>query len=351
MNLGSKVISKDSLPYIIAEVGVNHGGSVELAKKQIILAFEGGADAVKFQTYKAGKLASKNSPSYWDTNEEKTESQFKLFQKYDSFNKEDYVDLYKFAKKVGIDFLSTPFDLEAVDFLDDLIPFYKIASADITNIPLIRKIAKKQKPVLISSGASTKEEIVNAIKELNPLSNNEICILHCILNYPTKNNDANLKMISHLKSTFPKNIIGYSDHTLPDNSMTSLVTAYLLGAKVIEKHFTHDKSLKGNDHYHAMDKNDLIVFKSLINKINSLIGTADDKYPIPEEKIAIKNARRSIVAKKSMRKGHKLISEDLICKRPGFGISPIFWDNVVGSVLKKDVGNDELISWDDLSRS
>ncbi len=338
----------NSKPYIIAEIGVNHGGSIDLAKELILLAKDGGADAVKFQTYKAEKLASKFSPSYWDTSKEETKSQYQLFKKYDALNIKDYFYLYEFTKELGIDFLSTPFDHDAVDSLDPIMPFYKIASADITNFPLLRHIASKGKPVIISTGASTVEEIKNAIKELNPISKSEICIMHCILNYPTKDINANLKMINHLKEIFPDTIIGYSDHTLPDKTMTTLSTAYLLGAKIIEKHFTHDKTLKGNDHYHAMDKNDLIQFKDFIKKTTDLIGTSENKYPIKEEKLSIKNARRSIVANSNFSKGHKLTEKDLICKRPGLGISPEFWDKVVGSILKNDVEQDHLLTWNDI---
>ncbi len=175
--LGSRTINEDSKPYIIAEIGVNHEGSLEKAKELINLAKEGGADAVKFQTYKAEKLASKNSPAYWDIKEEATKSQFKLFKKYDSFEKSDYLELYEHSKGANIDFLSTPFDLDSIDFLDELVPFFKVASADINNLPFLRKIASKTKPVVISTGASNIDEINFAIKVFNFL-NFELGYLH-----------------------------------------------------------------------------------------------------------------------------------------------------------------------------
>ena len=213
LKLGSRIISEDTLPYIIAEIGVNHEGSLKKAEELILLAKEGGADAVKFQTYKAETLASKNSPAYWDTTKEKTKSQFQLFKKYDSFEKEDYVHLYNYSRNNGIDFLSTPFDLDSIDFLDSLIPFYKIASADINNLPFLRKIASKSKPVLLSTGASNTSEIDYAIDILKSNGCDKIGILHCILNYPTADKNASLRMIENLKNNYNNFLIGYSDHT------------------------------------------------------------------------------------------------------------------------------------------
>ena len=163
LRLGNKKINKESSPYLIAEIGVNHEGSIKTAEKQIVLAHEGGADAVKFQTYKASKIASKKSKAYWDLNLEPTLSQFELFKKYDKFEKKDYLYLKNFSDEVGIDFVSTPFDLDAIEFLDPLVGYFKIASADITNYPLIKQIAGKSKPVLLSTGASNIDEIDSAI--------------------------------------------------------------------------------------------------------------------------------------------------------------------------------------------
>ena len=252
--------NKLNKPYVIAEIGVNHECSIVRAKKLIKLAKKGGADAVKFQTYKANTLASKYSPVYWDTKKERTNSQFKLFKKYDRFNYEDYELLFKFCKKIKIDFLSTPFDIDAVKNLKKLVSFFKIASADINNLPLLRSVGKTRKPVLISTGASTITEIKEAVSILKKNGTKSISIMHCILNYPTKNINANLGMIKSLKKIFKKQVIGYSDHTVPDNHMSSLIFAYTLGAEIFEKHFTDNKRLKGNDHYHSMDYKDLKIF-------------------------------------------------------------------------------------------
>jgi len=337
-------------PYVIAEIGVNHEGSIKTAKKMIILAKKGGADAVKFQTYKAELIASKNSPAYWDTNKEKTKNQFELFKKHDSFNFKDYKNLYRFCIKKKIDFLSTPFDEEAVNFLNPMVPYFKIASADITNYPLLKKIAEKKKITFLSTGASNLKEIQKAILILKKNGSPLIVILHCILNYPTRDFLANLNMISDLKSKFKNYIIGYSDHTLPNKQMDSLTSAYLLGAKVIEKHFTFNKKKRGNDHYHSMDYKDLLIFTKRIRLINTLLGNNKIKKPIPEEKKSRKNARRSIVVKKFIKKGEIISEKKIIPKRPGNGISPMNWYKVVGKKSAKDLFEDEIIKESDLKK-
>ena len=348
--LGSTVIDADSPPYIIAEIGVNHEGSLEKAKELIELAKEGGANAAKFQTYKADTIASVNSPSYWDRTKEKTASQHELFQKYDRFNDKDYIALYEHCGDIGIDFVSTPFDHNAVDFLDPFMSFFKIASADITNIPLLRKVALKSKPVVLSAGASNVNEIDIAISELKHHGAKEICLMHCILNYPTENHNANLDMIMGLREIYPDMLIGYSDHTLPDPQMLVLTAAYLKGAIVIEKHFTYDKSLPGNDHYHAMDVEDLKKFCKNVAFLQTLKGSKD-KAPLPSEEISRKNARRSIVITRDLNAGHVLRGSELMCKRPGTGISPQYWDKVIGSTTKNKLLNDHILKWSDIKLS
>jgi sialic acid synthase SpsE len=349
IKLGSRVVNSLSNPYVIAEIGVNHEGSLEQAKRLIDQAKKGGADAAKFQSYKAGTLASKHSPSYWDTTKEPTRSQYTLFQKYDNFGPEDYRALAEHCSQVGIDFLSTPFDDEAIEFLDPLVPFFKIASADLTNIPFLRKVAAKGKPVVLSTGASTLGEVEIAVEALAQSGCTDIALLHCILNYPTDDANAHLRMIKGLKRAYPRNIIGYSDHTLPDDAMTSLVTAHLLGAVIIEKHFTHDKTLPGNDHYHAMDQRDLARFVSLVAKVHALLGSSDHKAPIATEAISRKNARRSIVLARDVPAGHELAQGDLTYKRPGTGVSPLHWDEVLTRRTTEALQADHVLQWQDLA--
>ncbi|MGA2622471.1 MAG: N-acetylneuraminate synthase family protein [Bacteroidota bacterium] len=347
ITLGKRVITPDSMPYVIAEIGVNHEESMAKAKELIEQAKEGGADAAKFQSYKAETLASKHSPAYWDTTKEPTTSQYQLFKKHDSFGAREFVELAGHCKKVGIDFISTPFDDDAIEFLYPLLPFYKIASADITNFPFIRKIAKKGKPILLSTGSSTLGEIETAVHELRSHGCKELALLQCVLNYPTADENANLRMIHGLHQAFPDLIIGYSDHTLPDPTMLTLTAAFLMGAVIIEKHFTYDKSLPGNDHYHAMDVRDLKVFVKNLAKLDRLNGSLS-KYPLPTEMISRKNARRSIVLKKNVPKG-TILTEDMITyKRPGIGISPQFWDEVIGMRVIADLKEDDLLHWRDL---
>jgi len=335
-------------PYIIAEIGVNHEGNLSIAKKLIKLAKKGGADAVKFQTYKADTLTSKNSPAYWDTKVNKISNQHELFSKYDSFNEKEYQLLFAYCESVGIDFASTPFDEKSVDMLYPMLSYYKIASADITNFPLLRKVSKKRKPIILSTGASNKREISNALRELKKYGAKEVCLMHCILSYPTVDQDANLNMITDMKKSFPNISIGYSDHTRPDKNMVACTAAYLKGAMIIEKHFTHDKKLPGNDHFHAMDINDLKVLKYNLNILDSLEGKKSKNY-LPAEKMARKHARRSIVINQDIKTGTKIKAKYLICKRPASGISPIYFDKVVGMTTKRDLKADEILKWSHIS--
>lgn len=340
------MFKKDEL-YIIAEIGVNHEGNLVLAKRLIDLAKDGGAHAAKFQSYKADKIAARQSPSYWDTSKEKTTSQFELFQKYDGFGPYEYNNLAEHCRNVGIDFLSTPFDLEAVDFLDPLMPFFKVASADITNLPLLKKVASKGKPVVLSTGSSRIGEIGLAVEELKKAGAPRVVLLHCVLNYPTPNDCANIDMIKGLLARFPDLEIGYSDHTVPDDEMTALSLAYINGARIIEKHFTHDKSLPGNDHYHAMNAQDLQVFFKQVEKIDALSGEAR-KFALPTEAPAREHARRSVVTLGSLKAGETLSETNTICKRPAHGISPIYFKRILGKKISRDLPDDHILSWSDV---
>ncbi|WP_298440714.1 N-acetylneuraminate synthase family protein [uncultured Ferrimonas sp.] len=345
-NINGFEVGNNLSPYIIAEIGVNHEGSMDTAKRLILEAKQGGAHAAKFQSYKAGKIASKNSPAYWDQSKEPTDSQFKLFQKYDSFGEDEYKELADYCNSIGIDFMSTPFDLEAVDFLDNLMPAFKIASADITNVPLIRKCASKGKPLILSTGAATLPEIEFSLQIAKEAGAKEISILHCVLNYPTPDENAQLGMINVLKRTFPEVIVGYSDHVCPDETISALEVASMLGATILEKHFTHDKSLPGNDHYHAMNKDDLANFVKKCDRYKLL--TSGDNKDISKERAARKHARRSIVAARKIISGEIITEDMVIAKRPAHGISPIHWDTIVGSKAMIDIDEDELLQWNNI---
>jgi len=336
--------SKESIerPYIIAEAGVNHEGSFDLAKRLIDEAKEGGADAIKFQTYKAGKIASKNSPSYWDTSKESTKSQFALFKKYDNFWKSEYEKLKVYCDKVDIEFMSTPFDVESAKFLNELMDVFKISSSDITNIPFIEYLCSFNKPIILSTGASYKWEVQEALETINNY-NIPVCLMHCILNYPTVDENANLGMIKDLIKSFPNTIPGYSDHTLPKD-MQVLKTANLLGAVVLEKHFTHDKTLPGNDHYHAMDKEDLKIFVSEIDHLFKVLGSFEKK-PLNTEEISRNNARRSLVSDKKINLGEIINESHLTWKRPASGISPREMKKVIGKKAVQAIEEDTVMQW------
>jgi len=329
-------------PYVIAEVGVNHEGSMELAKRLVDEAKEGGADAVKFQSYKAETLASKDSPSYWDTNEEPTTSQYELFKKHDGFWIDEMRELKEYCDKVGIEFMSTPFDIESADFLDDMMDVYKISSSDLTNKPFIEYICKFNKPIILSTGASSLHEIQEAVSWIEKYGN-PLALLHCVLNYPTPDENANLGMILDLKQKFPDKIIGYSDHTLPKD-MKVCEMATMLGSVIIEKHFTHDKTLPGNDHYHAMDKEDLKLFRNNLERIFAILGSFKVEA-LEDEAPARANARRSLVAKSFIPRGKIIERSDLTFKRPAHGISPKFIDEIIGKTVTKNIEEDEVLVW------
>jgi sialic acid synthase SpsE len=332
-------------PYIIAEAGVNHEGDMNLAKRLIDEAAEGGAHAIKFQTYKAETIASKVSPAYWDTAKEPTQSQYKLFKKYDKFWKSEFEALKLYCDQAGITFLSTPFDTESAIFLDPLMDTFKISSSDITNKPFIEFICDFNKPIILSTGASNLDEIEEAVSWVAK-KGNSLGLLHCILNYPTDDENANLAMIRDLMIKFPNHPIGYSDHTLPKN-MKTLETAVLLGASILEKHFTHDKTLPGNDHYHAMDKEDLKAFNQNLDDLFELLGEKE-KRSIPSEEPARKNARRSLVARRDIPAGKQIESGDITWKRPASGISPREIDKVLNSKVAKDIFEDSILQWSDI---
>jgi N-acetylneuraminate synthase len=328
-------------PFIIAEIGVNHEGSMKTAKRLIDEAKEGGAHAVKFQSYKAETIASKHSPAYWDLSQEPTESQFELFKKHDSFWKDEMQELKDYCDKLDIEFMSTPFDLESAEFLNGMMDVFKISSSDITNKPFIEYLCGFGKPIVLSTGASNLEEINDAVSWIDSFGV-PLALLHCVLNYPTPDKNANLGMITALKKEFPSKIIGYSDHTLP-KEMKVCEMAAMLGSVIIEKHFTNDKSLPGNDHYHAMDKEDLKKFNKNIEKAFEILGSFKVEVLVDEEKSRL-NARRSLVAAKNIQKGDVINRTDLTFKRPAHGISPKYIDEVVGKIAKIDINEDDIIT-------
>ncbi len=336
-------------PYVIAEVGVNHECNIDLAKLMIDQAAKGGASCVKFQAYKASTLASKNSPYYWDITKEKTKSQYELFSKFDKFKLKEFTLLSEYCKYKTIDFMLTAFDEIIAESINPLVNIHKIASADITNLNLLKKIASFKKPVIFSCGASTLNEIISAKNILLNNGASEAIPLHCVLNYPTQEENAEISFIKKLKKEFG-NDVGYSDHTIPTEDHDAQLLSVLLGATVLEKHFTYDKTKPGNDHYHAFDFNDLRNFINKLKKIRVLYGKSEDASSnIKNQEKAIKNARRSLHYSRNLSKGDILEEVDLIAKRPGDGISPMLLNTLIGQTLKKDVLEDIKVSKDDFN--
>ncbi len=338
-------------PYIIAEIGVNHEGSLERAKQMIEQVARGGGHAAKFQTYKAATLAAKKtSPAYWDQTKEPTSSQFELFQRWDNFGPAEYQALADHCREVGIDFLSTPFDLDAVDMLTPLMPITKVASADLTNVPLLRKIARTGNPVLMSAGASTHDEISRSLDILFEAGAPSVAVMHCILNYPTPRENAQLSQIAVLQAKFgDRVVIGYSDHVRPedDGSVPALEYAAIMGVRVIEKHFTDDKQGVGNDHYHAVDEADLKAFTDKLALYRTLHGKVD--HSLDAQTSAITNARRRVIAVRDLPVGHVVTEDDLIALRSNIGIEIAQWDEVVGKTVKVAIEADLPLEWSQLS--
>lgn len=337
-------------PFIIAEVGVNHEGSLESAVEHIRAAASAGADAVKFQTYKAETLAAKkSSSSYWDTSAESETSQFKLFSKYDTFGPEHYLTLSKECESQNVVFMSTPFDSDSVDFLRYQ-KVIKIASADLTNIPLRRQIASLGKPVILSTGASSIEEVEKAVVDILSHGASQLSLLHCVLNYPATPANANLNRIGTLKQKFGDMCsIGYSDHVALDGLPPfQILVALESGACVIEKHFTLDKSLPGNDHYHAMNADELTLMKKAI-AVRAELLSLDGTDCLDTQQAARNSARRRIFTSKAVLKGSVLTGSDLIPLRSDVGLEIHNWDSIVGKEVVRDIGPAEPVRWEDIS--
>ena len=343
LKIGKVEINQDRC-VIIAEAGVNHNCNLKMAEKLIKDAAESGADIIKFQTYKAENLVIKQSPRFWKWDKEikKNGTQYDSYSRLDKFGPEEYLKLYNLCKKYNIEFMSTPFDEEAVDMLDKIgMKGFKIASCDITNFPLLKKVALKNKPILLSTGASNLDEIKSAVKFINKNGNNKICIMQCTLCYPTHPKDANLRAVLKLKDCFKSNIIGFSDHTLGIN-IASASTLY--GVRVIEKHFTYNKKLLiSADHPISIDTKEL---KNLRNNVDELLISIGDgiKKVLKCEAKTRKYARRSIVAKKKIIKNQVFSENNLTFKRPGTGLSPILFYKLIGKKASKNLNKDKIIS-------
>jgi len=327
---------------IIAEAGVNHNGSIELAQQLVDAAVAAGVDYVKFQTFKAEKIASRNATkaSYQQKTTNANESQLAMLKKLE-LSKEDHLSLIEYCSKKNIQFLSTPFDLESIDLLRELgIRLGKIPSGEITNLPYLRKMAKTFPQLILSTGMATMKEIEEALNVLlnTGANKNSIVILHCNTEYPTPFEDVNLLAMPSIGKKFGVSF-GYSDHT---KGIEVPIAAIALGAVVIEKHFTLDRNMEGPDHKASLEPQELIEMVNSIRNIEKAVGSSV-KEPSPSELKNIMIARKSIVAATNINKGEIFTEGNLTVKRPGSGISPMQWDAVLGKKASRDFEADELI--------
>lgn len=344
IRIGNKKIGEGEPCFIIAEAGVNHNGSVEIAKKLVNAAKAAGADAVKFQTFTTENLVTKDTKK---AEYQGKGSQFDMLKKLE-LKKEDFVGLRRYCDEKEILFLSTPHTEDAIDFIDALVPLFKIGSGDLTNLQLIEKVAKKGKPVFISVGMATMDEIREAVEVIKKYKVPFI-ILHCTTNYPCPKKDANLNVIGVLRKEFDCPV-GYSDHT---EGIDIPTMAASLGAVVVEKHFTLDKNMEGPDHKASLNPLELremvdaIRSKKKIDIPREVLGNGLKK-PTKEELEFAKFVRKSVVTKKDVPTGVKITKEMLIIKRPGTGIPPKDIEKIIGKTAKHAIKKDALISWEDV---
>lgn len=324
---------------IIAEAGVNHNGSLETALRLVDAAVSSGADCVKFQTFRSEKLASRMAKKA--VYQEKTTgngSQVDMLKKLE-LTEGDHIKIKEHCDRKGICFLSTPFDFESIEFLDSIgMPFWKIPSGEVTDLPYLEILAKTGKPVVMSTGMCEMEEIRAAIRILEENGTKDIRLLHCNTEYPTPYEDVNLKAMISLRETFGFEV-GYSDHT---RGIEVSIAAAALGATIIEKHFTLDRSMDGPDHRASLEPDELNSLVNGIRHIESALGNGEKK-PSPSEKNNIAIARRSIVASRDIREGEVFSEDNITVKRPGTGISPMRWYEVIGKKAGRDYMEDEQI--------
>ena len=328
---------------IIAEAGVNHNGSMEMAKKLIDVAADAGTDYVKFQTFIAEKLVTKiaKKAEYQQKNTRSNDSQFEMLKKME-LTQEQHFELIDYCEQKGVNFFSTAFDMESVEFLSKLnLDLWKIPSGEITNYPYLKRIAQEKQPVILSTGMSNIADIRNAIAVLlkNGVNKSQLTILHCNTQYPTPFQDVNLHAMQAIAREFGVNV-GYSDHTL---GIEIPIAAVALGATVIEKHFTLDRTMEGPDHKASLEPQELKAMVSAIRNVEQALSGSGLKEVSLSEQKNMDIARKSIVAACNIKKGATFTAENITVKRPGNGISPMRWEEILGQAATKDFKEDELI--------
>lgn len=326
---------------MIAEIGVNHEGDLERAKRLIADAAAGGASSVKFQFYKASKLTSADAPAYWDLTEENTGGQKALFQKYDKFEPEDFEKLGNVARNEGVLFGLSVFHPEGITETSEFVDFFKVASGDITYHALIETIVNSGKPTVLSTGASSAPEIHEAYELVERLGPGKIAFLQCTLSYPTPLAAANVGSLKSIREITPNSLIGISDH-ISEKNPARFQIAYALGARVFEKHFSDTPGNKGNDHYHSFGKKDLRGLVNALEVAKEILG--DGEILLPIELAAREGARRSLFYDKDLESGTIITADFLTALRPGNGEAPSQIGNFLGRVLTENVKKGELLS-------
>ncbi len=341
IQIGSKTIAENSPVYIIAEAGVNHNGDINIAKKLIDIASEAKADAVKFQAFKSEELILKNvsKANYQTRNTTEEESQFEMLKKLE-LSTDQNIELIEYCRIKKIDFLTTPFDEVSLQSLDKLdLVAYKVASTDTTNLPFLRRMAQKQKPIILSTGMCYLSEVKLALETIFEF-NKDVILLQCTANYPIKNSEANLNVINTYKNEFDI-IVGYSDHSI---GMGAAPYSVPMGAKVIEKHFTIDKATSGPDHKASLNPDELKEFVKTIRTVEEYMGT-QIKYPSFEEQANRKALQKSMVALSNINIGDVFSEDNIIARRTGgIGISPIYARNLMGIKSQNDYNIDDIIN-------
>jgi N,N'-diacetyllegionaminate synthase len=332
--------------FIIAEAGVNHNGSLDLALRLVDAAKASGADAVKFQTFRADLLATRSAHKapYQERTTARAESQFEMLQRLE-LDAGAHQRLIDHCRQIGIQFLSSPFDTQSADLLATMdVPLFKVPSGEITNLPFLQHVARKGRPVILSTGMSTLGEVEEAVHVLQVAGASQVTLLHCVTEYPAPYAEVNLRAMQTLKTAFGLPV-GYSDHT---PGIDIAIAAVALGAEVIEKHFTLDRSLPGPDHAASLEPGELQQMVAAIRHVEAALGTGI-KAPAPCELPNISVARKSVVAARALPAGHQLTTEDLDIKRPGNGLAPKLLPALIGRTLRADLDKDEVISWDHLA--
>lgn len=341
IEIGPKRIGEGEPVFIIAEAGVNHNGSLEAAKALVKEAKASGADCVKFQTFKAERVATAGAPKarYQLGTTDRDESQLDMLKKLE-LAYEDHLELKSYADSLGIVFMSTPYGFEDIDLLESIgVPAYKVASGQIIELPFLKKIARTGKPIILSTGMATLAEVDEAVRAIRGAGNGKAVLLQCTTDYPSRLRDCNLRAMETLRSSFGLPV-GYSDHTTSDEAA---IAAVALGARVIEKHFTLDKGLPGPDHSSSFTPSE---FSSLVKKIRGVeeaLGSGR-KEPSEVEKENAKGMRRSLVACVDIQKGEAITDGMITFKRPATGLSPSFYALVVGKRAARDIAKDELLT-------